>query len=67
MSELELLKESEYILSFSYWENFKWHKDAAQSLGANHPKVKRIGESVEVIRQEWISVQLKIKEFEKSR
>jgi hypothetical protein len=64
MSDLETLKDSERILAFSYWENFKWHKDAAQSMGGDHPKVRQIGLDVEEIRKDWINVQIRISEIE---
>jgi hypothetical protein len=64
MSDLETLKDSERILAFSYWENFKWHKDAAQSMGGDHPKVIQIGIETEKIRKDWINVQIRISEIE---
>jgi hypothetical protein len=60
---LDSLKDSEIIISMSYWENFKYYKDLCQGMGANHPMSKRAGKCCEEIRSDWHVADAKIKEF----
>lgn len=61
---LEDLKAQELVLAGNYYENFKFHKDLAQAMGGNHPRVVALGEEVNKIQREWIEVKEKIKEYE---
>jgi hypothetical protein len=60
---LEQLKINENIIAASFWENFKYEKDMAQCLGGEHSKVKALNENLNVIRNEWIEIQEKIKTY----
>ena len=62
--ELDDLKLQESILAFSYWENWKYHRELAQGFGGKHPKTIRIGKAVEEIQKEWHKIQEKIKTIE---
>lgn len=59
------LIESEIVLASSYWENHKYHKEIAMSMGNKHPKVLRIAHETEMIRQEWNSVSEELKKYRK--
>ncbi len=63
---LDSLRDNEVILSQSYWENFKYHKEISQGMGFNNPKVKRIAAECENIRRDWQICEMKIKEFLKA-
>lgn len=58
------LKAQELVLAGNYYENFKFHKDLAQAMGGNHPRVVALGEEVNKIQREWIEIKEKIKEHE---
>lgn len=64
MTELEDLKMSETIMAFSYWENWSHYKLMAQSIGGQHPYVKKIEREVNQIREEWNAISIRIKELE---
>lgn len=59
------LKDAETILAGNYFENFKFHKDLAQAMGGNHPRVVALGEEVNKIQREWHEIKEKIKAHER--
>lgn len=61
---LDDLRDKEFILSGSYWENFKYEKDIAQMYGGTHPRVKRINDGLKKIQAELHEVQREIKKME---
>lgn len=61
---LDDLRLKETILAGNFQENFKFHKDLAQILGAMHPRVIRLGVAVSEIQTEWFNLKQKIKDFE---
>ena len=63
---LEHMQDMESIIAFNYWENFKHHKEMAQSLGGQNKRVKQIGEESEKLRLHWTAYQKSIEEFIKS-
>ena len=60
---LDSLKFKESILALSYWENFKFYKEIAQSLGGSNSRVKEIHNCCEEIRRDWHECSGQIKEF----
>lgn len=49
----------EQILAMSYWENFKFDKELAQSLPSNHPKRILQHKETEKILLQWNDLKLK--------
>ena len=60
---LDALKFKETILSMSFWENQKYYKEIAQSLGGSNSRVKEIHNCCEEIRIDWHECSGQIKEF----
>jgi hypothetical protein len=55
---------SEEILAGNYYENFKFHKELAQTLGADNHRVIKMSHEVNKIQKDWLNLKQIIKNQE---